>query len=666
MENVTVEAFMTLLSSKLKMTYTDEQLTLMRDFTHSKICFADPGTGKTATATAGLLVTELYHAIPGENIYALSFTKMATMELAVRHRKACDKLGIQQHVNFQTLHSLCTSILTENYHMLGLSSLKTSHTFPVESMAKLLLDSAAEKGIKLSPYKVRPVIQAVRSLNSSLIFDKDNVESKMCFKDTGLSFDDFTTLRKILYDYNKLVEVIQVDDILLYTLELLTTHPEVSQEFKKKCRVMLVDEAQDLSLLQLRLISLLTDNAVLIGDLKQQIYAFNGACQEIVDQFFNFYPDADKLQLTQSFRCKNEIAKYATSLILPNDIGGEDFKGTGDGGCVSIDADVDLSALCDKILEDFKNNHNTFPDSILFLFRNNYSAIPIAEELYKRRVPFRVNKYIGANNIPVIRELCQIVELANNPTTYSNATALKYIIPEFRGYRSADDIPIVKIAKEMGCSILDVNYSFKNDFVGNTGMELILKVREELAKGTKVGQLFNIIWPIFYERYLKDKEPYLEYKAEYYINLVQSLVRDKTYSQFGKDELAKVEFIKTNEDRRFGVRCYTCHAAKGLEADIVHFIDADEGILPNASKMDKMRKRGCELDAAREIRNERSLVYVSVTRAKREFHLHFNARSGLSSLFTEANLYKDLDRLYRVGHLIYDDVESFAEFYKES
>lgn len=664
MENITVEAFMTLLSSKLKMNYTPEQLEFAKDFTHSKICFADPGTGKTATATAGLLVTELYHKIPGENIYALSFTKMATMELAIRHEKACDTLGIKQHVNFQTLHSLCTSILQENFRLLGMDTLKTSHTFPIESMAKILLDTAIEKGIKLSPYKVRPVIRAIRTLNSSLVFDKEHVESKMCFKETGMSFEDFNELRKILYDYNKLVETIQVDDILLYTLELLTTHPEVSDNFKKKCRVMLVDEAQDLSLLQLRLISLLTDNAVLIGDIKQQIYAFNGACQEIVPQFFKFYPNAEQQYLTQSFRCKNDIADYATSLILPNNVGGENFKGNGEGGILTVGSELDLIGLTDKILEDFKGNNNTFPKSILFLFRNNFSAIPVAEELYKRRIPFRINRYVGAHNIPIIKELCEIVELASNPTTFSNASALKYLIPEFKGYRTTNDIPIVKIAQKQGCSILDVNYSFQNEYLGNKGMETILAAREALQEGVKLGKIFNIIWPQFYEVYLKDREPYLEYKPEYYINLVNHIVKDKTYQQFGKDELDKIEFIKDNELRRFGVRCYTCHAAKGLEADIVHFIDADEGIIPNKSKLDEMLKKNCRMDAAREIRNERSLVYVSVTRAKEEFHLHYNAKNGLSTLFTSVNAYKQLDSEFEASRIIYDDVTSFTEFFR--
>ena len=663
MAEITLEAFMSLLSVRLHKNFTDEQLELAKDFTQSKICFADPGTGKTTTSVAGLLTAELFHKIPGQNIYALSFTKMATSELEVRHRLACKELNIKQTVNFQTLHSLCTTILKENYRLLGMESLNSTGSIPIEDCAKLLQDTASEEGIKLNPYKVRPLVHAIRSLNNSLIFDQENVESKMVFKEVGISFEDFTKLRKTLYIYNKLIENIPVDDILLYTLELLTRFPEVSKAFKEKCKVMLVDEAQDLSLLQLRLISLMTDHAVLIGDIKQQIYAFNGACQEVVEQFFKFYPDAGSLKLSQSFRCKNEIADYATSLILPNRMGGEDYKGVGPGGLVSKEPDIDLPMLCDDLAKVFHENNNTFPDSILFLFRNNYSSIPIAEELYKRRLPFRVNKYKGANEIPVIRELCEIVELCRNPMTYSNVKALAYLIPEFRGYRSSTDNPLAKIASMQGVSLFDVEYSFKNDYIGNRAMEILLEICDDLHHATPLGKIFNKLWPLFYENYLRDKEPYLEYKAEYYTSLVAPLVKEKTYSKFIQDEAQKLAFIKDNEEHRKGIRCYTCHAAKGLEADIVHFLDADEGVIPNASKLHQMDKKGCSLEIAREVRNERSLVYVSVTRAKKEFHLHYNEKNGLSSLFTTNNEYSEYDKLYQVLNTVYDDVESFTEFY---
>lgn len=657
------DAILTLLSSKLKMDYTDEQREFAKDFTKSRICFADPGTGKTATAVTGLLMAELFHRVPGKNIYALSFTRIATVELGTRHLRACERLGIKQYVNFQTLHGLCTEILRKNFRYLDMDSYKVQSDEDYEFTVKVLENVAESNNVDIPPWKYRTIINAIRTLNSALVFDKEHVESKSVFKDCGVPFELFTKFRKRLYTFSRNMDTIPVSNILLYTLELLSEHPEISEEFKKRCRLFLVDEAQDLSLLQLKLISLLSDTVVLIGDLKQQIYAFNGACQEIVDQYHKLYPDAETYSLTQSFRCKEAIAKYATPLILANSVGGENFKGVSGGGEVEVTSDVSLSELCDRIRDEFVGNSNVFPRSILFLFRNNYSAIPIAEELFQRRVPFRVNKYTGAHTMPVIKELCELVELAQNPTTMSNAWALRYLIPEFRGYRNYMELPIVKVAEEVGCSLFDVNYAFKNEVVGDRVMATLMEVRDMILSNAPMSQLFNKLWILFNHIYLKDREKFLEYSPDFYIRLVSSLVKAKTYRQFLTDEVKKQQFIQDNEDRRLGVRCYTCHAAKGIEADSVYVLDADSRVIPNMRKIENMIDRGCNMDAAREIRNERALVYVASTRAKNDLHVYYSEAYGLSSLFTGVNEFTTMDEYYKQHKLVYEDVEAFKEFY---
>jgi superfamily I DNA/RNA helicase len=662
MQNYDIESYISLLSVRLGKTYTDEQRAMIKNFNKSFISFASPGTGKTSTAVAGLLTAELYYQIKGQNIYALSFTRLATGEMEVRHKEACEKIKVKQTINFSTLHSLCTSILEENYRLLGMDSLKSTANIPMETMAGLVEDVAGDFNIKLSPYKIRPLIRCVRSLNSALVFDRKHVESKMSFKETGLDYEDFSRIRYALYAYNKCTERIQVSDILLYTLELLTRHPEVGTNFRTKCHLMLIDEAQDLSLLQLRIISLLAPKAILIGDVKQRIYIFNGACPEVKEHYKLFYPDALELCLTRSFRCKNEIANYATSLIIPNREGGEDFTGTGDGGVVEIDNHFNVASLCDTIMEGFVANRNTFPKSILFLFRNNYSSIPIIDELYKRKVPVRCNKYNGAHTIPVISELCEIMSMANNPSTLSTMSALPYLIPEFRGYKSYKDIPLCRIAEKEGCSVLEVNYHFKNEELGTKAMQLIVQLREMILRAAPLSDLINTVWPHFYRVYLFEKEHIMENDSKYYLNLVNGIVRTKTYSQFVQDEVKKIEYLKDNEERRVGVRCYTSHASKGLEADIVHFIDADEGIIPSKKQLDDMIKRGCNYDAAMEIRNERSLVYVAVTRAKEELYIHYNPGAGLSSLFTSKNNYEYLDELYTARTTEFEDVAEFNRF----
>lgn len=660
--SMSIEAFTSMLEVRLDRVFTAEQTKFIQSLDKPGICFASPGTGKTASAVAGLLLTELYKGIPGDNIYALSFTNMATLELSVRHEEACKLLGVSQRVHFKTLHAMCSKILRDHYQSIGMWKYETIKEWDMESMAKTIYDSARSMNIDLDAHKARTVVRAVRALNSSLTFARENVTTKASFIDTGLSYDDFQYLRKLMYEYDKQVGTVESNNIMIYTLELLLEHPEISEEFKKDCKVLLVDEAQDLSLLQLRILSLLTDNLILIGDIKQQIYAFNGACQEIVTQYKRYFPQAWTLEFTKSFRCKNEIVNYATKLILPSKVGGENFIGTGDGGIVTIEKGIDYKTICEKINDDFLSNRRNFTKGILFLFRNNLSSIPIAEEFYKLGTPFRINHYKPVSQITVMRELCAIADLAENPRGTEYLYALKYLIPELRVYNNIQESPIFKIMKSKRCDLFDVDYKYRDTYCAENVMHMLMEVNEMLLHGDSAAAVFNKIYPLLYEYWFKTRERFMEYDANYYLNLAAYVVRGKSYRQFRQDELKKSEMIKDCNERRIGVRCFTFHSAKGLEDDIVYMVDCDQGIIPNKSKMKSMTDRHCFMDAAREVRNERSLVYVAATRAKTELHIHYNEE--LSSIMTSVNEYSNLDFIYENYKQSYSDVEVFQDFYR--
>ena len=341
--------------------YTDEQQDLYSDFTVPTISFSLPGTGKTQTAVAGLLTAELHHKIPGNKIVALSFTKLATVELMNRHADACEKMRIHQNVRFSTLHKLCSEILHTYYSRLGFSKLDNSGQLTYKENVDYFLNEARDCGIRLSTYKVRKLVGAVANLNSGLVFDRRHVESRYVFKSTGLSYEDFTTLRKNQYYLNKAMEVVQVGDITLYALEILENNPDIVAELRSKNKIMLIDEFQDLSLIQLRLAYLMCENLVVIGDINQQIYAFNGACQEIVAEYFKMYPNARKVNLTKSFRCGDEIAAFATSLIIANNPAAAEFKGNGKKSTVTITDSLDYKKIIEKVSIDFVENRNVFP-----------------------------------------------------------------------------------------------------------------------------------------------------------------------------------------------------------------------------------------------------------------------------------------------------------------
>lgn len=660
--NMSEDAFVNLLEVRMNMVFTDEQKKFIKTLDKPGICFASPGTGKTASAVAGLLTTELYKQVPGENIYALSFTNMATLELSLRHEKACRVLGITQRVNFKTLHSLCSTILRENYEKLGMYRYDTVKEWKMSSLAETIYNAAMEFNIDLNQYKARNVVRAARTLNSSLTFARTNVESKAVFKEIGIGYDDFQLLRKLMYEYDKQVGTVESNNIMLYTLELLLEHPELSAAFKEKCKVLLVDEAQDLSLLQLRILSLLSDNLILIGDIKQQIYAFNGACQEIVAQYLRYFPDAWKLEFTQSFRCKNEIADFATKLIIPNHVGGEDFKGVGSGGIVTVEQGIDYATIANRIKEDWLANKRNFSKDILFLFRNNVSAVPVAEELFKAQVPFRINNYSPVTRMPVIKDLCALVQLAADPESIEDIGCLSMVMPELRVYDKVSDWPLYKVMSQKHCDIFEANCKYRDTYAAERAMGALLEIHDMYMRGGLVSDMFNKIYGIYYQNYLASRERFMEYSADHYIQLANYAFRGKKWRQFYVDELEKDKFIRDCNERRIGVRCFTFHAAKGLEGDVVYMLDCDEGILPNKSKLNNMIEENCLLDVAREIRNERSLVYVAATRAKDELHVHFN--KDLATILTGNNYYTKFDMLYENFKQNYTDVETFQEFYR--
>lgn len=668
LDGITQEGFISALEARLNTDYTDEQKELITNFgTGPVFCFASPGTGKTYTAIAGLLNAELFRQIPGDQIYAMSFTNMATGELATRHERACRKLSCSRTVKFSTLHKLCRDILSKNYRKLGMLNLNPVSKMSMAQSYTLVETTCQEWGWDISPKNIRAIIRASESLNSALVFDEDNVRTKMAFKECGVEFDVFDRIRGLLFTYSLLTESINVSDIMLYTLMLMEKYPEVSTEFKAQCKMMLIDEAQDLSLLHLRIISMLTDSPVFIGDMKQQIYAFNGACQEIIEAFFKLFPNAVTTKLTQSFRCKEEIAKFATKIILHNKIGGEDFKGVAPGGIVQLHqsslnydrSGYSLEKICEQIRNEFVTNGNKFTRDYLFLFRNNTSAIPIVEELFKQGLPFRVNNYQPAYEVPVIKEMCELLQLCESPYSTDNLGALRYLIPEFRAYYDIKKHPFYEICKKTGCSIFEVNYMFKDAGTGSDAMQLLTSVREALLAGSGVGTLFNMLWHMYDEQWVTPNKWKLEATVEYYTMSVQPL-QDKPFAQFVQDEIKKQSIIKESNTHDRGVRCYTMHASKGLEANVVYIMDAESTLIPNVKKLGRMVQKKCEMDAARAVREERALCYVACTRAKDELHIVYNDKP--SSMLLGENPYIEYDNFYDMYSVSGDDILAFKGF----
>lgn len=650
---------LTLYSARVGCQLTDEQIEFASDFTKPVLSFSDPGTGKTFSLIAGLITAQTLHKVPGPEINVMSFTRAATAEISNRYKEACKKCLMTPTVQFNTFHATCLNLIKEAY-----PNLKIKNKRDLETDLKLLGCYMEAAGIPNTDYAYRKsVLSAINTLNSSLAFDTENIRQYIEFCKLEISVEEFQEIRKSWLLYGLTAMEIDKGDIPIYALYVLCSRQDIQIRYKNLHRIMVVDEFQDLSLLHLEILSLISKSLVAIGDIKQQIYAFNGASQQIVEEFRKLYPGAKEVSLTKSFRCKNNIADFATRLIRRNNRSIIAFKGESEGGEVSIvDSNhLDLSKIIETVRHEEEERDRDKKKNTMFLFRNNVSAIPIAEALYKSRVAFRMPKLQIIPELPIFGDICKLVDAAIAPGEYNLVYEALSLLPEFKKYSFYEN-PVVNVMRQTGTTLFDVPYRF-SDTATLKAVNRMQDAAVAVMAKKSAGQVFNILWDVYCTSIIQGKWWLLPNTKEYYCRLIAAIVNTKDYATMINEELDKKKFNIDCINAGYGVRCYTVHSAKGLEADTVYLLDADNYIFPNKKKIDELVANECILAAAKEIRNERNLLYVAVTRAKERVVISYN--DDLTALVgsPEDNEFDSLDSFYESTKKVYDDVQAFRILY---
>lgn len=639
---------------------TAEQSEVAYRFDDSMSVFANPGTGKTTTAVSGLIAAQTLHGIPGKRINAMSFTKLATSEISSRYKAACKRCNIPATVQFNTFHSICYKIIRRVH-----PNFKVKDFVNLESELKDFKQFLKEEGVVRSEdmFYVKDVYKAMNSLNGELLFSKASVESSAKFiniREGGITLKQFQVTRGRWFKRNYIMQSITRGDIPLMVLFLLQLNPQVGVELKKEYELMVVDEFQDMSVLYLEVLALISNKLIVIGDLKQQIFGFNGASLLILDAYKAIYPDAEYLELNQSFRCKDEIVSLANEVIEPNEIEGfEKFTGVGKGGTVTITRNS--AGMFDSIVNSIKEKQDKkeYIDT-MFLSRNNASVIPIIEALYRKGIVFRTTKFSKVMDLPIFKDLCAMAEVATNSRAPESVAKINRFFPEFKWLTPTDN-PILQVMtaspRDSDKDLLTINYNFMD-----SSMVILNKLRRFVELNNQ-KQPFEIscqpLLDIYDEFVIEGKWWKLDQSKEYYFGLVSSIIQDKTYEDMVYDENDKFNkneyYCSLNE----GVRCYTFHSSKGLEARQVFLLDVDDGILPKDNSITNLVEKGCVLDAARELRNERNLLYVAITRCKEDLTIIHNGTITKLIDSPLTNGYAFLDGVWKEKAMLTNESSAF-------
>lgn len=638
---------------------TDEQKVFAADFTKPTISFSDAGTGKTYACAVGLVHAQSYHKVRGEKICVLSFTKEATRLISERYKRMRKFTFVEGNVAFGTFHAVCNKILRTAWVSPTILP-RNNYNDDIPKIVRYMSECGIEEP---NEQWARNVLNAINHLNSSFIFDPEHMKQSYVFTQLRIDPYVFNKIRKKWFISQEISQTIPQGDIPLHCYYLLRRNKQCEKMFKKIFDILVVDEFQDMSILYIKIIEELTKSAVVIGDMKQQIYAFNGASDDIQDEFLRAFPDARVCPLTQSFRCMNNIVDYAVKLEEPNKPLLSAFKGVCDGGVVDTlpRQEMEFDAIVNAIYNMQQNLETVKQTDIMFLCRNNFSNMIVIEQLYKKGVKFRTSKFNKVQDMPIFRELCIMCEAIDDGYNEDKVWNCLRLFDEFKYTRKENCGVLFAMRKSMN-HWLDTPYKY-SDHNMDTVVDILKTVRDMMYDEKPAGVIFMRLLPIYDELIIKNQYWRLELPKEFYLNLVAPIANDKPYQLMRNEEFDKEGKNMQNMKLYEGVRCYTIHSAKGLEADEVYIIDCDQGIIPSDKNMEKYVKAKCLYEAARVIRNERNLLYVAVTRAREKVHICYNTK--LSELISNPahNNYSYLDEIYENTDRNYEDVADFLALF---
>ena len=521
-----------------------------------------------------------------------------------RFQKICKNSG----VTFGTFHAVFFTILKHAYHYTAANILTEEKKYQI--LQQLLRESRLSfEDEKETLSDLAAEISLVKNEQVQL----ENYYSKSCPAEVFRLF--FQRYEEI----HRQAGLIDFDDMMTYTWELLNARPDILSAWQKRWSYILVDEFQDINLLQYRILQLLAlpeNNLFIVGDDDQSIYRFRGAKPEIMLNFPNDYPDAIKILLDRNFRSTSAIIHAAQTVITENKNRFEKqiIPVRGSGASVDIREFVGQEHESLFLIKAVQNalKCGTPPNEIAVLFRTNQGARPYAERLMEFNLPFEMRDALP--NIYehwVAKDLFAYLHLARNQL---DRKEFLQVMNRPKRYLSRDsiDAPIVSF------ETLRTYYEDKDWMMDRIDrMEIDLRILRGLAPYAAVNY---IRYGINYEEYLTEYAKERRMKPEELLEILDEIQQSaKPFKTMEEWETHLIEYRQHLENQRGkkehdpdAIILSTFHSSKGLEFEEVFLVDINEGSIPH---------KKANMDA--DLEEERRLLYVGMTRAKNHLHIFY-------------------------------------------
>ncbi|HHO59471.1 MAG TPA: DNA helicase Rep [Thiotrichales bacterium] len=598
-----------------------QQLEAVRYIDGPLLVLAGAGSGKTRVITEKIAYLLGDCGIAPGRIAAVTFTNKSAREMKARVKKLVGNKG-GRGLRISTFHRLSLGILQKEYRALdykaGFSLF--AHGDCITVLSELLkvtgergLDAAESAHWQISQWKNNGIMPE----QAASVAEDD--------RQLGIA-RLYIKYQRQLHAYN----AFDLDDLILQTVHLFRTKPEILHKWQNQIHYLLVDEYQDTNAMQYELVKLLAGARhclTAVGDDDQSIYAWRGAQPENLVQLAKDFPRMKLIKLEQNYRSSARILKLANTLIENNphvyekklwsDLGmGEDVR------MIQCNSEEDeAERVCIEIQSHRIQRQTKFSDYAI-LYRGNFQARVFERYLRSLHIPYVVSGGISFFDRTEIKDLVAYLRLLANPD--DDAAFLRVIntprrsigaatLEKLGKYATRREVSMLTACGEVGLEGM-VSASACKNLNRFTDWLLRLAHRAEDEPATVIMQ--QLLDDLGYENWLREQSKDEESAERRWANVMDLLEWLQKMQKKDADagvaelmaQLSLMDILQRNENEseQDAVQLMTLHAAKGLEFPHVFLVGFEEELLPHATSI-----------AEDNIEEERRLAYVGITRAEK-------------------------------------------------
>lgn len=573
---------------------------------------AGAGSGKTRMLMHRILYMITEHNVDPTSILAMTFTNKAANEMKKRITPEAELVTVS------TFHSFCARMLRtyasfisgykENFTIY--SDTETNKVFK-DLFKKFEIDDETTKcNYKHNLSTIKNENMTIEEFAKIYSYDKD--------------IDVFV---KFYHEYQnelKKNNAMDFDDLLVYFYQLITTDKDVLQGLQNRYKYFSVDEFQDTNKVQYDIIKVLsshTRNILIVGDEDQSIYGWRGANIDNIFQFQRDFPDVKIFKLEQNYRSTKKILERA-NMIIKNNKSRLDkvlYTENDDGSDVTYYQAQTESDEADYVVRKILSMHNQgVPyNEMAILMRLNSLSLEFEKRLLTYNVPhimYNGFKFFERQEIKNVLAYLTAIVNPNDDVSFS-----RIINFPKRGIGDTSIEKLTQIAVKNHTSLKEVVLNYEVEMLPKALNEKLRDFKQVLVnlqeKVTELSMGDFFTYMLEETKILDSFDLEDEKEQERRLN-VDSLTKDVYDFERLNPEATIVDYLENvtlssnmDSDDGSGVVIATVHGAKGLEFDTVFVVGCEEKIFPITR------------DDKDDLEEERRLMYVAITRAKKDLFL---------------------------------------------